>query len=179
MLYIVEINDENKFNLHCANQPFYIIGRLDICFNDGHFKSKEVLFGNSTRKQYPNYNGAGAEDYINSNNRMAYFAFSGSDCVGQILLAKNWNGYVHVEDLSVGEAFRRKGIGTMLLSKAYEWAKENNIDALSVECQDNNIYASRFFSKNGFEIGGVNTELYALLGEPYASETAVFWYKKI
>ena len=176
MFNIVEMTNENKFSLHCANQPFDIIGRLDIRFNNGEWESSEVLFDTITRKQYPNYNGTDTNDYINTNDRKTYFAFNGSECVGQILLSKSWNGYAHVEDLSVSEAFRCKGVGTLLLSKACEWAKDNGLSALSLECQDNNLYASRFLSKNGFVIGGVNTELYAMLGEPYASETAVFWY---
>ena len=99
--------------------------------------------------------------------------------VGQILIAKTWNDYAHIEDISVAEAYRGQGIGTMLLGKAETWAKTNNLNALSLECQDNNVLASRFYKKNGFVIGGVNTELYAMLGEPYASETAVFWYNKL
>ncbi len=179
MVTVAKMTDENKFNLNHANQPFNIIGRLDIHFNNGKFESGEVLFENISRKQYPNYNGADANDYINSNDRRVYFAFCGSECVGQILLAISWNGYAHVEDLSVSEAFRCQGVGALLLLKACEWAKEKGVSALSVECQDNNLYASRFLSKNGFEIGGVNAKLYAMLGEPYATETAVFWYKKI
>ena len=179
MFTVAKMTDENKFNLHCANQPFDVIGRLDIRFNNGKWESNEVLFDNVYRKQYPNYNGADVNDYISSSDRQVYFAFSGSECVGQILLAKTWNNYAHIEDLSVSKLFRCQGIGALLISKACEWARENNLNALSLECQDNNIYASRFLIKNGFKIGGVNTELYAMLGEPYATETAVFWYKKI
>ena len=39
--------------------------------------------------------------------------------------------------------------------------------------------ASRFFAKNGFVIGGVDGALYKQIGPPYASETAVFWYKTL
>ena len=177
MFTVFEITNDNKVNLHCANQPFDVIGRLDIRFIDGEWVSNEVMFDIITRKQYPNYNGANASDYINSNDRQVYFAFNGSECVGQILLSKSWNGYAHIEDISVGEVFRCKGVGTLLLSKACDWAKENGLSALSLECQDNNVYASRFLIKNGFKIGGVNAELYAMLGEPYSNETAVFWYK--
>ena len=176
MFNITEMTNENKINLHCANQPFDVIGRLDIRFNNGEWETSEVLLENTYCKQYPNYNGANASDYINLNDKQVYFAFNGSECVGQILLSKSWNGYAHIEDISVSKAFRCKGVGTLLLSKACEWAKENGLSALSLECQDNNLYASRFLIKNGFKIGGVNAELYAMLGEPYSNETAVFWY---
>lgn len=106
-------------------------------------------------------------------------AYDDGECVGQILLAKTWNKYAHIENISVARAYRGQKIGSALLAKAEEWAKANRLDALSLECQDNNVLASRFYKKNGFCIGGVNTGLYSQLGEPYASETAVFWYKDI
>lgn len=179
MIEIVELTVANKNDLNKANQPFDIIGRLNIRFENGKWEYSEVLSNTVSRKQYPNYDDADAEDYLASSCRVAYIAYDGENCVGQILIAKTWNVYAHIEDISVAEAYRGQGIGTMLLGKAETWAKTNNLNALSLECQDNNVLASRFYKKNGFVIGGVNTELYAMLGEPYASETAVFWYKKL
>lgn len=179
MIKIVEMTHANMTDLNRANQPFDLIGRLDIRFENGRWTHSEVLSDTVTRKQYPNYDGADAEDYIVSPDRVAYLAYDGDQCVGQILLAKTWNKYAHIEDISVAEAYRGRGIGTMLLSKAQEWAKVKQLNALSIECQDNNVLASRFYAKNGFVIGGVNTHLYAMLGLPYAEEAAVFWYKTV
>lgn len=178
MIKIVEMTITNKNDLNKANQPFDIIGRLDIRFENGKWEYSEVLSDAASHKQYPNYDSANAEDYISSTDRVAYFAYDGENCVGQILIAKTWNNYAHIEDISISEEYRGQGIGTMLLGESETWAKANNLNALSLECQDNNVLASRFYKKNGFAIGGVNTELYAMLGEPYANETAVFWYKK-
>ena len=179
MIEIVEMNVVNKNDLNKANQPFDIIGLLVVRFENGKWEYGEVLSDAVSRKQYPNYDGAEAEDYIASMDRVAYIAYDEEYCVGQILIAKTWNNYAHIEDISVTTAYRGQGIGTMLLGKAETWANANNLNALSLECQDNNVLASRFYTKNGFAIGGVNTELYAMLGEPYASEIAVFWYKKL
>lgn len=179
MIEIVEMTISNKNDLNKANHPFDIIGRLDIWLVNGKWEYSEVLSDTVSRKQYPNYDGAEAEDYIASMDRVAYLAYDGENYVGQILIAKTWNNYAHIEDISVATAYRGQGIGATLLAKAETWAKAKNLNALSLECQDNNVLASRFYKKNGFTIGGVNTELYAMLGEPYANETAVFWYKKL
>ena len=179
MITIVELTADNASDLHKANQPFDVMGRLDLKFENGKWSCAEELFEAVNSKQYPNYDGAEAEDYISSADRIAYLAYEDGRCVGQVLLAKTWNGYAHVEDISVARAFRGRGIGRALLEKAEAWAMKNQLDALSLECQDNNLLASRFYRQNGFEIGGVNTRLYAMLAEPYASETAVFWYKNI
>ena len=178
MINIIELTAAKIGDLHKANQPFDMIGRLELTLDGGRWQCSEILSA-TTQKQYPNYDGATPSDYIGSQDRIAYLAYDGDLCVGQILLAKTWNSYAHIEDISVARSHRGQGVGTALLAKACEWAKANNLAALSVECQDNNLLASRFFIKNGFEIGGVNTHLYAMLGEPYSTETAVFWYKKL
>lgn len=176
---IEPLTKENAHCLHTANQPFDIVGNLELAFANGKWSAKEHLSDTVTQKQYPNYDGATADDYTGNLNRAAFFAFDSAECIGQILLSKTWNGYAHIEDISVARARRGKGVGKALLEKAETWAKEKGLPALSLECQDNNVLAARFCQKNGFFIGGVNTELYAPLGAPYASETAVFWYKKV
>ncbi len=176
---IERITTENSSDINTSNDSFDIIGRLEIYFDDVKWDYSEIIFPKAVEKCYPDYDGAVAEDYIDADNRAAYLAYEDDRCVGQILLSRSWNRYAHIEDLSVARAYRGKGIGESLLNVADAWAKKKSLTGLSVECQDNNIPASRFLSKNGFEIGGVNTRLYAMLGEPYNSETAVFWYKNI
>ena len=179
MITINKINHSNKSDIHKSNQPFDIIGSLEIYFQNGNWEYSEVLSSDIKTKHYPDFDGADADDYISAPDKTAFFAYWGNECVGQILISKTWNKYVCIDDISVAKANRGHGIGTMLLKKAEAWAKVNDIKAFSVECQDNNVLASRFFSKNGFQIGGVNTKLYSMLGKPYESEKAVFWYKNI
>ncbi|MBO7170195.1 MAG: GNAT family N-acetyltransferase [Clostridia bacterium] len=178
-LMILPINEENKKDLHVANQPFDIIGRLKLRWEAGVFAYEEELFDSVAQKHYPNFDGATATDYILSSDRAAFFAYLEGECVGQILLSTTWNEYVHIEDLSVAAPFRGKGVGSALLAQATAWAAEKGLCAFSAECQDNNLMASRFFAKNGFVIGGVDGALYKQIGPPYTSETAVFWYKTL
>lgn len=173
---IKKLTDELVYDLHKANQPFDIIGRMDITFSGGKWDFKEVIFDTVTEKQYPNYDGAVPFDYIEDEDRDAFLVYENGECVGQMLIAASWNGYAHIEDLSVARAWRGKGIGTSLLKKAAEWAKEKGFFGISLESQDNNLLATRFYLKNGMHIGSVDTQLYHNLGEPYNRETAVFWY---
>lgn len=175
-LVLLPLDDENKKDLHVANQPFDVIGRLRLRLEDGVFLAEEVLCQTTTQKHYPNYDGATAEDYITSPDRAAFLAYLDGECVGQILLATSWNKYVRMEDLIVAARFRGQGVGTALLGKAKEWAREKGCEALSAECQDNNILAARFLKKRGFFIGGVDAALYKRLGQTYENETALFWY---
>ena len=178
-LTLLPLDEENKKDLHVANQPFDVIGRLRLRLENGIFLAEEDLSQTVTQKHYPNYDGATAEEYIAASDRAAFLAYLDGECVGQILLATSWNGYVRIEDLSVAAPFRRRGVGSVLLAHAAAWAAEKGLGAFCAECQDNNIIASRFFSKHGFVIGGVDGALYAEIGQEYASETAIFWYKTL
>lgn len=176
---IVKLTKKNLSDLHKSNQPFDIIGKLDVTFRDGKWESREILFDEVTEKQYPNYDGTEPIAYIKSDDYAAFLAYEGNECVGQILLCSTWNGYAHIEDISVARAWRGKGIGTELFAKAVEWATEHHLCGISLESQDNNVLASRFYKKNGMHIGAVNTELYSNLGLPYCAEKAIYWYKFI
>lgn len=173
---IKRLTKDNLSDLHTANQPFDIIGRLEITFQDGAWQSREALFETAAKKQYPDYDGAEASDYADAKDRAAFLAYENGECVGQILLCRAWNRYAHIEDLSVASAWRGKGIGKALFEQAIGWAKEQSLCGLSLESQDNNILAARFFAKMGMHIGAVNTMLYHHMGAPYNTETAVFWY---
>lgn len=178
-LTIEPLTRENAHLLHSANQPFQVIGRLRFAMLDGEWRTREELFDRPVQKKYPNFDGATAEEYLSSPHRAAFLAFDNGECVGQVLLSRGWNHCAVIEDLSVAQLRRGQGIGTRLVQKAWEWGNAQGLSALSAECQDNNLLANRFFANMGFEIGGVNTQLYRYLGIPYEREIAVFWYLPI
>ncbi|MCY9136790.1 streptothricin N-acetyltransferase SatA, partial [Bacillus atrophaeus] len=68
------------------------------------------------------------------------------------------------------------GVGTALLNKASEWAKENHFSGLMLETQDINVSACHFYAKNNFVIGAVDTMLYSNFST--SNEYAIFWYYK-
>ncbi len=104
---------------------------------------------------------------------MIFLAFSDTECVGQIVLRKDWNKYAYIEDICVAKLSRGQGIGASFIQKAVEWAKRSDLKGLALETQDNNLLACRFYAKCGFVIGAVNTMLYRNFDN---DEFAVFWY---
>ena len=106
-----------------------------------------------------------------------FFYYDNRACVGQIRMRKNWNRYAFIEDLAVARDHRGKGIGSMLVERAKAWAKQKELSGLMLETQDTNLPACRFYHKNGFEIGAVDTMLYANF-EASRHEKALFWYLK-
>lgn len=84
--------------------------------------------------------------------------------------------FASIDRLIVLESSRGKGIGTALLNKAREWALQKGMQGFTLETQDVNLLACRFYLKNGFDIGAVDTMLYS--NSKYKDENAVFFYSK-
>ena len=66
-----------------------------------------------------------------------------------------------VADLCVDRRFRRNGIGTVLLSAAAQWARENHLARLVLETAVKNYPAICFALKNGLVFCGYNDRYYA------------------
>ncbi len=169
---IVKINRQNCVHINQANQPFEIIGKIKPTFAEGVWSYSEEIFKRSREETYPNDTWDCAA-YIDDPDKAIFFAYSDAECIGQIVLKREWNRYAFIEDISVAKSARGKGVGTSLIQKAIEWAKSSDLRGLSLETQDDNLLACRFYAKCGFEIGGVDTLLYKNLGK---EDSAVFWY---
>lgn len=169
---IVKMNQHNLKDVNKANQPFEVIGKIIPAFADGTYTYTEELYEKPYMKAYPDDTWDYA-DYINNPDKTIYLAYSGSECIGQIILKKDWNKYAFIEDICVAKSARGKGIGSALIEKAIEWAKNTGLMGLALETQDNNLLACRFYVKCGFVIGAVNTMLYRNFND---KESAVLWY---
>ena len=174
---IMKLSSYTLKDMNKANEAFEIIGKLKPTFVNDEWTYTEEIYGHSYLHSYPN------EDcdyslYIENPDKAVFLAYSDKECVGQIVLRKDWNKYVFVEDICVSKSNRGQGVGTALIQKAIEWAKDNDLYGLALETQDNNLLACRFYSKCGFVIGAVNTMLYKNFDKPWSDATAMFWYLK-
>lgn len=170
---IIEINHQNLADINKANQPFEVIGKIKPTFSEGIWTYTEEIYEQSYMKGYAD-EPCDYAVYIDNSDKTVYFAYSDKECVGQIVLKRDWNGYAFIEDICVAKSARGQGVGTALIQKAIEWGKNANLNGLALETQDNNLLACRFYAKCGFVIGAVNTMLYTNLGNH--DEFAVFWY---
>ena len=128
-------------------------------------------------KPYEKILSVDAEDYttfINNPQKVIFFADVDGKPAGQIKLVPWWNKFAYVEEITVDTDFRGKGVGHALMTRAIEWAKGQNFPGLTLETQDNNVPACRFYEKCGFVLGGF--DLYAFKNLDNASEIALYWY---
>lgn len=175
---IVKISEDTIKDIKGLNEPFEIIGRLKPSFVNDEWTYTEELFAESYQHSYPD-DDTDYSEYVDNPYKAIFLAYVDGAFAGRIVVRKDWNKYVFVEDISVVKSYRGQGVGTALMQKTIEWAKSEGMDGLALETQDNNLLACRFYSKCGFVLGSVNTMLYKNLDKPFCDATALYWYLKI
>lgn len=171
---IIKMTKSNRNDFNKSNEGFMVTGRILPTYKNNVWEFTEEVFSEPYFKKFEDEEMD--DSYIEEEGKAVYFFYAENNCVGQIRIRSSWNGYAFIEDIAVAKDFRKKGVGTALLNKAIEWAKENNLCGLMLETQDINVSACRFYAKNNFVIGAVDTMLYSNF--PTANEIAIFWYYK-
>lgn len=69
---------------------------------------------------------------------------------------ENWNNRLRITNLCVQEGFRRRGYGTLLMTRAREIARAQGRRALILETQSCNTAAIAFYLAQGFTLMGFN-----------------------
>ena len=61
-------------------------------------------------------------------------------------------GYIYLDDFSVTEAYRSKGIGSELIRAAESYAKETGMPAVVLHVEKSNESAMRFYERMGYSV---------------------------
>lgn len=172
---IIKMGTEQMHDFNTPNEPFSIIGKIVPRYDGNEWSFTEILYEVSSLKTYQHNTGT-HDEYIDNPNKVIFMSYHNGICVGRVQLRKNWNQYAFIEDIAVGRSVRGQGIGTELINKSIEWAKENDLCGIMLETQDNNLLACRFYDKLGFKIGGLDTMLNSNFSNYY--EKTIYWYMK-
>ncbi|WP_303837714.1 GNAT family N-acetyltransferase [Ruminococcus flavefaciens] len=71
------------------------------------------------------------------------------------------NRKAFISFIAVDSSYRAAGYGTMLLKKAVQTAKENNMELMKLEVLKDNVIAQNFYKKHGFyTIGESENSIY-------------------
>jgi GNAT superfamily N-acetyltransferase len=77
-------------------------------------------------------------------------------------------------DLRVHPDFRNRGIGAKLLNEVITEIKERGCFRLTVETQNINVPACRFYARKGFTLGSIDVHGYS--DSPVSDEAKLLWY---
>ncbi|WP_172255043.1 GNAT family N-acetyltransferase [Saccharibacillus deserti] len=170
---IVRFENEHISYINDMNEVFPIFGRLVPSFQGGVWTHEEELFGRKSFLRFPD-DRLDWESYIGSDRKAVFLAFHGERCIGQIRLVQDWTGYAYIENIAVRGSHRGSGTAARLLDEAERWAREQELHGLSLEAQDDNLAACRFYLKQGMILGGADT-----LKQAFNPEigTTLYFYK--
>ncbi|MDQ0169389.1 GNAT family N-acetyltransferase [Paenibacillus tundrae] len=172
-IIILPLNNELIEDIHTTNDYFELNGRVVPSFQSGKWSYTEVLFDEVRETRFPDEK-LDWSQYINQDDKALFLAYMNNTCIGQIRVIKDWNRFCYIENIATKKDYRGSGVGKLLLNQAEAWAKERNLIGMSLEAQDDNLGACRFYVKQGFILGGVDT-----LKQTYTPniETTLYWYK--
>ena len=175
MNYTIVKFDETMLPLLPHKQePFDIIGRAVPIYNGKEWIIYEELLDKPRTKTYRD-DVFDPKTYIDNPDEAAFIAVSDSKLVGSLRIGRRWNNNAFVDDLTVDKNYRGYGIGTALMNAAVEWSRENEYHGVSLETQDWNLLACRFYIKYGFKLGGIDCHVYDAF-ESSRHETALYFY---
>ncbi|PFG05193.1 GNAT family N-acetyltransferase [Bacillus sp. es.034] len=162
------IEDINK-----TNDSFKVFGKLVPSLQSGKWSFEEKLFDETKDIRFPD-DKIDWSQYINRDDKALFLAYLNNTCIGQIRIKKDWNRFCYIENIATKKDHRGSGVGKLLLNKAEEWSKQRELIGMSLEAQDDNLGACRFYVKQGFILGGVDT-----LKQSYNPniEITLYWYK--
>ena len=97
-------------------------------------------------------------------NPTAFGAFIGEQLAGVIECSlESWNNRLRITNLLVYEEYRRQGLGSLLMSKAFEVGQLSHARMVVLETQTCNRKAIDFYSKMGFKPIGFDLYSYTNL----------------
>lgn len=172
-LTISPLNNDLIEDINITNDYFKLYGRVVPSLQSGKWSYKEVVFDEARETRFPD-DKLDWNQYINQEDKSLFLAYMNTTCIGQIRISKDWNRFCYIENIATKKDYRGSGVGKLLLNKAEEWAKQRKLIGMSLEAQDDNLGACRFYVKQGFILGGVDT-----LKQSYnpTIETTLYWYK--
>ncbi|UOQ44871.1 GNAT family N-acetyltransferase [Halobacillus salinarum] len=170
---IVPLTNDLIKDVNAVNDPFPIFGKIVPSFHHGSWSTEEVLFAEPEETSFPDDH-LDWESYIDRDEKALFLAYLHDECIGQLRIIKDFTRFCYIENIAVKKEVRKHGVGALLLKKAEEWARGHQLIGLSLETQDDNLAACRFYMKHGFQLGGM--DLYRHLHNPHIDK-ALFWYK--
>lgn len=173
-LTVKRIDAARAADIRLPNEPFPLYGRMKPAYRGGVWSYTTELFPPQDVSEmcFPDE----AYDYaaLAAENDFVGVYDENGVCAGLAVYRASWNRYLYLYDLKVNAALRGKGAGRLLIEAGKALAREKGYAGLYTQGQDNNLGACLFYIAAGFEIGGLDTRVYA--GTKQAGKSDIVFY---
>jgi streptothricin acetyltransferase len=91
---------------------------------------------------------------------------------------EGWHHAARLWNIAIDRRYRRQGLGRELVRRALAWARSENLRAVWLETQTNNLPACRFYQAMGFMLCGIDDHFYSN-SDIGLNEVAIFWWYEL
>lgn len=166
-----KVTKEKELDLRLPNESFDLVGKLDVSRVNNEWLYDTELFDQTETMTFPD------EDYKFEDvheKGFAIGAYENNICVALAVYEHNWNKYLFLNDLKVNREFRKQGVASELIKQGQAFAQKFGYKGIYTIGQDNNLAACQFYLKQGFVIGGLNTNDYK--HTPQEGKADIYFY---
>lgn len=167
----LQIYDKVPMLVHVTSE--YKLKKLDGGFGGILLEEKEVDIYEKDLSVYEK--AAEYEKKFDISNWAFFMAFHDEKPVGAVTIASRTPGVDMLDgrddlavlwDIRVNDQYKHRGIGQRLFNLAKEWAIEQSLRQIKIECQNNNVPACKFYKKQGAKLCKIDEYAY------YSDESA-------
>lgn len=111
------------------------------------------------------YSEGALDNYFGSCDDLIYVAEDNGDVVAYLAIEVHYEekNYIYLDDISVSESYRSKGIGTRLIQAAEQYAGDMDIPMVVLHVEKSNEAAFRLYRRLGYETESEEGSRYLML----------------
>jgi ribosomal protein S18 acetylase RimI-like enzyme len=94
-------------------------------------------------------------------NSRTWVAEEAGQIAGFLIASRERRKVLHIVTIDVLPAWRRRGVGSLLMEAAERWAGDHGLSLIALETAQDNIAAQKFYSARGYRKVGEIARYYA------------------
>ena len=88
--------------------------------------------------------------FIGHRHSQTWIAEEGGQIAGFVISHREPRKILHIVTIDVLKAWRRRGVGSLLMDAAEQWARDHGLRMVGLETAQDNLAAQRFYKARGY-----------------------------
>lgn len=101
------------------------------------------------------------KNFISHHHSQTWVAEEAGEITGFLIAHREPHKILHIITIDVLQAWRRRGVGSLLMDAAEQWARHRELRAIGLETAQGNLVAQKFYGARGYRKIGEIEHYYA------------------
>jgi ribosomal-protein-alanine N-acetyltransferase len=88
--------------------------------------------------------------FIGHRRSQTWLAEEAGEITGFLIALREPRSTLHITTIDVLKAWRRNGVGSLLMDAAEQWARDHGLGTIELETAQNNLVAQKFYIGRGY-----------------------------